>query len=498
MFLKNYFKENRNTWLMIVLGVVVGLLAMWLALKALRPVVRSVCTYVLESDEDKGLNRQGRLVSVEASTVKMGTMTKRIATVGKLRANASVTIRSEMNGRIKELSFTEGAAVKDGQPIIKFEDSDAQAEVKTAEAELMLRKADFERSSKMHDQKIGSMKDFDKAKAELGIAEGRLDSARSKLDKTVIHSPFSGTIGLIDVSVGAYVQAAQDLVTIVDSTPIKVEFKVPEKHIHDIGVGQTVEVRIDAFKDQIFRGTVDAVDAQVQSESHSISIKAAIPNDDGLLRPGLFANISLIIGEKGETILIDESAVDREGEIEFVWIVEKGKAGRRRILTGTREDGKIEVVAGLKPEQIVVTAGQLKLGDGVRVKITNMPETENKGDAPQKEGEASASKPEDKAPEENKAPESKTPEPKADEPKAEEPKLEEHKPEESKAAEKPAAENKTEALAEPTKVPEQPAEAQKKEEFPSVEVKPEPSAVVPAEAPLTEEPKAEEKPGTQN
>ncbi len=491
MFLKNYFKENRNTWLMVVLGVVVGLLAMWLALKALRPVVRSVCTYVLESDEDKGGNRQGRLVSVEATTVKMGTMSKRIATVGKLRANASVTIRSEMNGRIKELSFTEGGSVKEGQSIIKFEDSDAQAEVKTAEAELMLRKADFERSLKLHDQKIGSAKDLDKARAELGIADGRLDSARSKLDKTVIHAPFSGTIGLIDVSVGAYVQAAQDLVTIVDSTPIKVEFKVPEKNIHDIGVGQTVEVRIDAFKDQIFRGIVDAVDAQVQSESHSISIKAAISNEDGLLRPGLFANISLIIGEKGETILIDESAVDREGEIEFVWIIEKGKAGRRRILTGTREDGKIEIVAGLKPEQIVVTAGQLKLGDGVRVKITNMPEIEAKEDSPKKEGEEPVANPEGKAPE----------------PKAEEIKVEEQKVEEPKAAEKPAPEIKTEtpavvvepnpaALPEP-KAPEKPAEAEKKEEV-SNAAKPEASPVVQAEAPSTHEPKAEEKPGTQN
>ena len=101
------------------------------------------------------------------------------------------------------------------------------------------------------------------------------------------------------------------MVTIVDSTPIKVEFKVPEKNIHDIGVGQTVEVRIDAFKDQIFRGIVDAVDAQVQSESHSISIKAAISNEDGLLRPGCFANTTSPIEhaiKASFTLLINSSA----------------------------------------------------------------------------------------------------------------------------------------------------------------------------------------------
>jgi len=428
MFLKDYFKENRNVTLMVVLGVVAGLLAMWLALKALKPVVRSVCTYVLESDEEKGLGRQGRIATVEAAVVKMGVMSKRIATVGKLRANASVTLRAEMPGRIKELSFTEGAGVKKDDPIIKFEDADAQADFKQAEAEVMLRTADFGRSSKLFEQKIGSTKDFDKAKAELAMAEGRLDAARAKLDKTLIKAPFSGTIGLIDVSVGAYVQAAQDLVTIVDSTPIKVEFKIPEKHVHDIGVGQSVEIRIDAFKDQVFIGTVEAVDAQVEAESHSIALRAAIPNENGLLKPGLFTNVSLIIGEQGETILIDEAAVDREGEIEFVWIVEKGKTRRNRVLTGSREDGKIEVIAGLRAGQIIVTAGQLKLGDGVKVKITNMPE-----EAP-KEGNKEEGKKEDskETPKENQPEEPKKEEPK-EEAKAED--VKEEKKEEAKPAE---------------------------------------------------------------
>jgi membrane fusion protein (multidrug efflux system) len=199
-----------------------------------------------------------------------------------------------------------------------------------------------------------------------------LDAAKARFEKTAILAPFTGNIGLINVSVGAYVQAGQELVTIVDSTPMKVEFKIPEKHVHDVGVGQTIEVRIDAFKDRVFTGVVEAVDSKVESESHSISIRGSIPNDSGILKAGLFANISLIIGEQGETIMIDESAVDREGEIEFVWVVEKGKAGRRRIMTGTRENGKIEVIGGLQPGQIVVTVGQIKLGDGVRVKITNM------------------------------------------------------------------------------------------------------------------------------
>lgn len=380
--LKSYFQQNRKNASLLILGTMVGLLIIWLIVKAMKPAVHSFCTYILESD-DSNITRQGRIVSVEGEVVKAGTMTKRISTVGKIRANSSVTVRSEMHGRIKEILFTEGSGVKKDQVIIRFEDSDAQADLKQAAAEVDLRKADFERISQLYKQKIGSTKEYDKVRAELEIARGRLDAARAKLDKTVIKSPFEGTIGLMDISVGAYVQMGQDLVNIVDSTPIKVNFKVPEKNVHDIGVGQIIEIRIDAFKDQVFRGTVEAVDAQIESESHSISLRGSIPNDDLLLRPGLFANISLIIGEKGDTIQIDESAVDREGEIEFLWIIEKGKAMRRRVLTGIRENGRIEIIAGIRAGQIVVTAGQLKLSDGVRVKVTNLePEGDKKPDLP--------------------------------------------------------------------------------------------------------------------
>ena len=438
--LKKVTRENK--WVMIALGVAAGCLGMWLIVKVTQPVIRAACVRLLEDDEEKAMSREGRQVSIEAITVKMGNISKRISAVGKLRANASVTIRAEMHGKIKSIDFIEGASVKKGDSLIRFEDADAQAEYKQADAELILRKADFERISKLHDQKIESVKKMDESRAAFGMAEGKLEAAKSRLDKTTIQAPFHGTMGLIDVSVGAYVQAAQDLVTIVDSTPIKVDFKVPEKNLHDIGVGQTAEIRIDAFKDQVFHATVEAVDARVQEESHSIPVRASINNENGLLRPGLFASVSLIIGEKGDTILIPESAVDREGEIEFIWVVEKGKAMRRRILTGTRENGQIEIVANLREGQVVVTAGQLKLSDGVRVKIANMqpadpanPQdpsaTPANADAAKSEDivkktESSEVKPEDKSKkdEPHSAPSDVHPESdkKAEAPKAEEPK----------------------------------------------------------------------------
>jgi membrane fusion protein (multidrug efflux system) len=400
MFTHPFFHDRRNAAVIIGLGAIVGLLALWLVFKAIKPVVKSVCTYVIESDDSKRLGREGRLVAIEAETIKFSTMTRRINTVGKLNANAIVTIKSEINGRIREILFTEGSSVSKDQPVIQFEDADIQAELKQAEAEFTRASADYERFSKLHEQKIGSSKDYDRAKSEFQMTEAKVDAARARLAKTVIRAPFEGNVGLISFSPGAFMQVNQELVTIVDSSPIKVEFKVPERFANDIGVGQQAEIKIDGFKDQSFMATVEAVDAKVEAESHSIAAKASIPNEKGLLKAGLFANVSLIIGEKGDTLNVAESAVDRDGEIEFVWVVEKGKAARRRVLTGVREGGRIEVIAGLRANQIVVTAGQIKLADGLRVKITNM-ETEAASeaeDAPSKDGnpatQAKADKPE--------------------------------------------------------------------------------------------------------
>ena len=174
------------------------------------------------------------------------------------------------------------------------------------------------------------------------------------------------------VTTGNIVQQHTELVYIVDNSQVKVEFSVPAKYIDEIAVGQTVEIDVDAFVGRSFSGVVDAIDSEVDTKNHSVLVRAVIPNKSGLLRHGMFANVKLIIGEKTDVILIDEDALDREGAIEFVWVIDdKGRAYRRRVLTGSKDASGIEIVAGLKDGDIVVISGQLKLTDGSKTKILN-------------------------------------------------------------------------------------------------------------------------------
>jgi len=221
------------------------------------------------------------------------------------------------------------------------------------------------------------------------MAKAQLEVAKAKLAKATIYAPFDGKIGLIDVSVGAIVDSQKELVTLVDFDPMKIDFKIPEKFIHDIGVGQTAEVKLDSIPNQVFQATVEAIDSRIDPQTHSIAVRATIPNEDGKLQTGLFGSVSVIIGIKNDALLVPESAIGREGDIEYVWVIVNGKSGRKRVLTGTRENGQVEITAGLRPNEIVVTSGQLKLGEGTAVKVSNLGgenvEVSDEEDSPTKE-----------------------------------------------------------------------------------------------------------------
>lgn len=357
----------------IIGGALIGVLGLWLFFKLTTPAVRAVCKVILQ-DSGEATRRESKTIPVEAAVVKQGNISRRIVTVGRLRANEEVMLKAELHGRIKKISFQEGTYVEKGDVLIQFEDADTQAQLRQAEAELTLHKAEYERISHLHTQNIQSKKQLDEIVAKRDAAEAREEETNATLEKKKIVAPFSGTVGIIQVSDGAYIQAGQDLVMIVNTTPIKVDFKVPEKHVHDVGAGQTAEITVEGFKDEIFRFTVDAVDSKVNEQSHSLAIRASNLNEGNLLRAGLFANVSLIIGDKADAILIPETSLHREGDIEFVWVIKKGKAGRQRVIAGTRENNVVEIISGLRPDMTVVTAGQIRLGEGTKVRITNLPE----------------------------------------------------------------------------------------------------------------------------
>lgn len=374
---KFFINENKGILKTQAIILLSAILVVFVTCKSLNPALKGVCRIMLTSNDELMDMGRDRLIGVEASKAKIGTTLREVKSIGTLKANAEVVIKSEIPGKISEILFTEGSNVKKGDVLIKFEDDLYLSEKNKFEAEFTLRKAEFERMDKLYQKKVGSRKTYDEALAQMNAAKAQLDSATFQLSRTVIKAPFDGTIGIMkgSVSPGNIVQQQTELVDIVDNSKVRVEFLVPVKYIEDIAVGQNVEITVDAFKDKVFTGTVDAIDSEVDTRNHSILVRAIIPNKNGNLKHGMFANVKLITGEKNDVVLIDEDALDREGAIEFVWVIdEKGRAYRKRVLVGAKDINGAEIIAGLKDGEVVVTTGQLKLTEGSLTKILNKEE----------------------------------------------------------------------------------------------------------------------------
>lgn len=382
---KEYIKQNAGSFKTQIIVFLVIILLAFVSWHAIKPAVKGMCRIILQDDGEAQFDLEGRVVGIEAQKVKIGTTMREVKSIGILKANAEVVIKAEISGKIQEVLFKEGAKVEKDQELIRFEDDLYKAGKEKFEAAYTLNKSEHERMKKLYDQKVGALKDYDKAVAQMNEAKAQLDEAEYQLSKTVIKAPFDGIIGIMKVTPGNIVQQHTDLVNLVDNSSVKVEFMVPAKHIENVAVGQSVEITVDSFGNRVFTGGVDAVDPVVDTKNHSILVRAVIPNPTGVLKHGLFANVTLVTGEKDGVVLVDEDAVFREGSIEFVWIVDKkGRTYRKRILTGARDVNGVEILAGLQEADIVVTAGHLKLTDGMKVKILNKMEDEKSNSKKQK------------------------------------------------------------------------------------------------------------------
>jgi membrane fusion protein (multidrug efflux system) len=374
---KDFFHQLSKKDIRIIIGIaILCFLSFIVIIKFIDRPVKYACEFILREDRANALNQVDRVLAVEVGLAEMKPMTKRISTTGNLKANNFIYFKSDMpggQGKIKKIHFEQGASVKKGDILLEFESADLKARLERAKSELKLRELEFDRIKKLFDQKIESPKKHDEAEAQLSSARAQVHEAEANLEKAIMIAPFEGVVGLISFSEGAIVQNNQELFRLVDETPMKVEFSIPERYIHDIGVGQAIEVKVDVFKGQTFKGIIEAVDSAINTETHSLSVRGSIPNDNLQLRQGLFCNLEVITGEQGDVLQVDETAIHLSQDREVVFVVEKGRAIMVPILTGYREGGKVEIRSGLRSGQIVITAGQVKFG-GEKVKITNLTE----------------------------------------------------------------------------------------------------------------------------
>ena len=327
---------------------------------------------------------------VETATIQMQPLVSGLRTVGSLRADESVVVRPEIAGRIQRIHFTEGGNVVAGQPLFTLDGSLAQAALNEATANLENSRRAAARAGELSKDKLIAQADYDRARATLGVDQARAASARTSLSKMTLRAPFSGQIGLREVSVGEYVNAGQDLVTLVRLDPIEVDFSVPEGALPQLSRGQKISITVDGSPNDRFGGEVVAIDPSIDVDSRSVKLRAQIANPDGRLRPGQFAQLILQDEANAKGLLVPEQALMQAGEERFVYTVVDGVAKKAVVKTGARVPGKVQVVEGLKAGDVVITAGQAKPMMHEGAKVMPLPPPGAKPAAPAKTAPAAA------------------------------------------------------------------------------------------------------------
>jgi membrane fusion protein (multidrug efflux system) len=296
-----------------------------------------------------------------------------VTAVGSLLAEESVIIRPEIDGRIVGLHFQEGQAVSAGTRLVTIDSTEVEAQVAGVKADLKTEEQRLVRTQELFEQKFISKDALDVQNGNAARLRAKLREAESRVAKTVIRAPFSGIIGLRQVSPGAYVKAGSDIVRLENVSSIKVDFRIPENYLSKVHSNQDISVRLDAFPGEEFKGRVYAVEPVVDEKTRTIAMRARIPNRGFKLKPGMFVRVAVTLENRPNAVIVPETAIWPQGRDSFVYRVVDGKAVLTKIEIGVRRPGEVEVLKGVGANDVVVTDGQMKLRDGVAVTVLSVP-----------------------------------------------------------------------------------------------------------------------------
>ena len=307
---------------------------------------------------------------VEGVTVSPRALNQVVEAVGSLVANETVVIRPEVAGRISRFGFTEGQPVKAGVVLVQLDDSVQAAQLARAKATLALAQSDYQRRAELLQKQLISQTEFDQTASQLKVAQADVALAEAQLGKMRVRAPFDAVIGVRSVSPGAMVQAGQDLVTLVDVHPIKLDFRIPERYLANVRVQQEVELTLDALPGRTFTGKVFAIDPQLDEKGRSLILRAQVPNPKNELKPGLFARVALVLASKSDALMVPEQALvpNADGSRTLYRVID-GKVAITPVKTGVRRNGEVEITDGLNAGDTVITAGHMKVQPGMVVTI---------------------------------------------------------------------------------------------------------------------------------
>lgn len=290
--------------------------------------------------------------------------------VGTLFGNQEVKLSSQVEGQIEKVGVDLGDRVVADQVLVEVDDTSARAQLREAEARLAKARADEQRGRELLKGNVISPQEHETMQTAVTVAEAQRDALNVALAHKQVRSPLSGSVVRRLVSVGEYVRPGTPLFDLVDDDPLKLRGDVPERFADEIADGQPVQIKVDAYPDQTFDGTLVRISPAANPENRSITVEAEVPNPERRLKAGFYASASIVTRADAEALVVPETAVITFAGVTKLFVVRDDIAYERQVRVGTRDDmGLVEVLEGLHPDEIVATSGLAKLENGRAVTI---------------------------------------------------------------------------------------------------------------------------------
>lgn len=319
--------------------------------------------------------------TVTTTTAKKENWQPFIAETGSITAINGVNVTTQSSGIVSQILFQPGSMVKKGDILVILDDRKEQASLASDQAQLVLAQQNYYESTELFKVGAASKNSLQTAKANLETAKANLKSAQVQIDYLHIPAPFDGKIGISQVNLGQYLQPGATIASLQQLNPIYAQFTVAQQDLNKISIDQTVEVTVDTNPTHIYHGIITAVDSEVNSQTRNASVQATIENDDLKLLPGMFAQVNIVFEHHDDVITLPQTAINYNLFGNSVLVVlpngntPDGKPmyvlKLQYITTGEERQGVVEITTGLKGGELVVSAGQLKVSDGMNVTINN-------------------------------------------------------------------------------------------------------------------------------
>lgn len=321
--------------------------------------------------EVAGNSGQQNLLQVQGVVLEHESLDDIIYSSGTIQANDVVDLRSESSGRIVDIHFEEGRSVSAGELLLKINDNELQAQRRRAQFQLSLAEQREQRQERLLNRGGVSQEEYDATVNEVNVLIAEIDLIDAQIEKTEIRAPFDGMVGLKFVSTGSFISSDTHIATLNDIDPVKVDFSVPERYFTRVDVGDQINFNVQGH-DSTFTGEVYAIEPRIDTQTRTLQIRAISENPEGMLVPGAFANIELILDSSDDALMLPTIAVIPELNRQKVFVYRNGEVEEVEIRTGIRTDRAVRIVDGLVPGDTVLTTGLLQARAGMPVELVNV------------------------------------------------------------------------------------------------------------------------------